>query len=51
MVFLKESVEASNKASYLLWHSYESIDWKNYATVFSWKNKTFFLLSEIEVYV
>ena len=33
------------KASYLPWHNYESIDWKNYATIFHFKK------SEIEVYV
>ena len=48
MVFLKESVEIYiNIASYAPWHSNESMDWKKYATIFSF-GKMFF--AEIEVY-
>ena len=42
MVFLKESVEIYiNIASYAPWHSNESMDWKKYATIFSF-GKMFF---------
>ena len=46
MVFLKESVETYiNIASYVPWHTYESMDWKKHM-----QQDVLFMFSEIEVY-
>ena len=48
MVFLTKSVEIYiNIVSYAPWHSHESMDWKKYATIFSFGQ---FFFAEIEVY-
>ena len=51
MVFLKESVEIYiNIASYVPWHSHESMDWKRLCNnIFFWKN-AFFAEIEVDAY-